>query len=53
MHAGKRFTNLKPADLEQYIGKRAQRGLKLPRGFQSVDLIRAWSDRERGPELVM
>jgi topoisomerase-4 subunit A len=48
VHAGKRFTNLKPADLETYIGKRAQRGLKLPRGFQNVDFIRAWSDRERG-----
>jgi topoisomerase-4 subunit A len=53
VHAGKRFTNLKQADLETYIGKRAQRGLKLPRGFQSVTLIRAWTDRDRGPELVM
>jgi topoisomerase-4 subunit A len=53
--AGKRYTNLKGADLENYIGKRAQRGLKLPRGFQNVSLIRAWSDRDRegGPELVM
>ena len=41
VHAGKRFTNLKPADLQQYIGKRAQRGLKLPRGFQNVDSIAA------------
>jgi topoisomerase-4 subunit A len=39
VHAGKRYTNLKPADLEHYLGKRAQRGLKLPRGFQSVSLI--------------
>ena len=54
VHAGKRYTNLKGADLEAYVGKRAQRGLKLPRGFQSVDTIRAWNDREpRGPELVM
>jgi topoisomerase-4 subunit A len=54
VHAGKRFTNLKPSDLEPYIGKRAQRGLKLPRGFQNVTLIRAFSDREpRTPELVM
>jgi topoisomerase-4 subunit A len=52
--AGKRYTNLKGADLENYIGKRAQRGLKLPRGFQNVSLIRAWSDRDReGGELVM
>ena len=54
VHSGKRFTNLKPADLETYIGKRAQRGLKLPRGFQSVDVIRTFTEREnRGPELVM
>ncbi len=54
VHAGKRFTNLKGADLETYIGKRAQRGLKLPRGFQNVSLIRSWSDRDdRAPEPVM
>jgi topoisomerase-4 subunit A len=57
VHAGKRFTNLKPSDLEPYVGKRAQRGLKLPRGFQNVDTIRAWSERERTPggngDLVM
>jgi topoisomerase IV subunit A len=55
VNAGKRFTNLKGADLDPYIGKRAQRGLKLPRGFQNVDSIRAWSERERngGGELVM
>ncbi|MFZ2493289.1 MAG: DNA topoisomerase IV subunit A [Thermoanaerobaculia bacterium] len=46
VHAGKRFTNLKGSDLEQYLGKRAQRGLKLPRGFQNVSVIRAWSDRD-------
>ena len=58
VHAGKRYTNLKPSDLETYAGKRAQRGLKLPRGFQSVSLIRAWSEREGrggngGGDLVM
>ncbi len=54
VHAGKRFTNLKGGDdLDTYLGKRAQRGLKLPRGFQNVTLIRAWTDRERSPELVM
>jgi topoisomerase-4 subunit A len=54
VHAGKRFTNLKGADLESYIGKRAQRGLKLPRGFQNVTTIRPWTDRDARPgELVM
>jgi len=55
VYAGKRFTNLKGHDLETYLGKRAQRGLKLPRGFQSVSTIRTWSDRDRTPggDLVM
>jgi len=52
VHAGKRYTNLKGADLESYIGKRAQRGLKLPRGFQNVSTIRTWNDRDRTPEPV-
>ena len=53
VHAGKRYTNLKGDDLAYYLGKRAQRGLKLPRGFQSVSAIRVWSERERPGELVM
>jgi topoisomerase-4 subunit A len=54
VHSGKRFTNLKGADLENYIGKRAQRGLKLPRGFQNVSSIRRESEPRPGqPELVM
>jgi len=36
VHAGKRYLNLKPSELDAYRGQRAQRGLKLPRGFQSV-----------------
>jgi topoisomerase-4 subunit A len=53
VQAGKRFTSLKGKDLDEYLGKRAQRGLKLPRGFQSVSLVRAWSDREgRLPDAV-
>ncbi|HKR65721.1 MAG TPA: DNA topoisomerase IV subunit A [Thermoanaerobaculia bacterium] len=53
VHAGKRYANLKGADLQTYMGKRAQRGLKLPRGFQNVSVIRAWSEREdRAPESV-
>src|SRR5438128_1844929 len=57
VHAGKRYTNLKGDDLATYAGKRAQRGLKLPRGFQNVTAVHAWNDREgrqpSGPELVM
>ncbi|MBV9495407.1 MAG: DNA topoisomerase IV subunit A [Acidobacteria bacterium] len=51
--AGKRFTNLKGHDLEPYIGKRAQRGLKLPRGFQNVTTIHAWTERDRTPPEVV
>jgi topoisomerase-4 subunit A len=50
VHAGKRHTNLKGADLTAYIGKRAQRGLKLPRGFQNVSVIRSWTERD-GPSV--
>ena len=51
--AGKRFTNLKGSDLDEYLGKRAQRGLKLPRGFQTVTSIRVWNERDRAPDVVM
>ncbi len=34
--AGKRHLSLKPSEIEAYRGQRAQRGLKLPRGFQNV-----------------
>lgn len=37
IYAGKRYLNLKLADLDAYIGKRAQRGTKLPRGFQKPE----------------
>jgi topoisomerase-4 subunit A len=39
VHAGKRHTTLKWKDLEHYYGERGRRGMKLPRGFQSVDYI--------------
>jgi len=39
VYAGKRYVTLKGDDLAQYVGKRAQRGLKLPRGFQNVHAI--------------
>ena len=37
--AGSRHTTLKRKDLDHYRGERARRGLKLPRGFQKVDLV--------------
>ncbi len=39
VYSGKRFVTIKGDDLETYVGKRAQRGLKLPRGYQSVQRI--------------
>ena len=39
INAGKRHINLKLSDLDAYKGKRAQRGAKLPRGFQNPDGI--------------
>jgi topoisomerase-4 subunit A len=37
VHAGQRHLRMKHKDLENYIGERARRGRKLPRGFQKVD----------------
>ncbi|HEY5611523.1 MAG TPA: DNA topoisomerase IV subunit A [Thermoanaerobaculia bacterium] len=39
VYAGKRYLNMRRSDLDEYLGKRAQRGLKLPRGFQSVQTV--------------
>ena len=39
LYCGQRHLTLKPADLANYAGARAQRGVKLPRGFQRVDRL--------------
>ncbi len=39
VHAGQRYLNIKWNDLENFWGERAQRGRKLPRGFQNVDRL--------------
>ena len=36
VHSGRRYLNLKPADLDSYAGARAQRGKLLPRGFRQA-----------------
>ncbi|MBJ7538479.1 DNA topoisomerase IV subunit A [Marinomonas transparens] len=36
-YAGKRFMSFTEKDLEDYLGERGRRGLKLPRGFQRID----------------
>jgi topoisomerase-4 subunit A len=37
--AGRQHMNLKPADLENYVGSRAQRGRALPRGYKNPEKI--------------
>lgn len=39
INAGKRHLKMKMNDLEHYLGERARRGNKLPRGFQKVDSV--------------
>ncbi len=39
VHAGKRYLKLKPGNLTDFMGKRGQRGRKLPRGFQNVSVL--------------
>ena len=39
VHAGQRHLRLKGKDLESYVGERARRGRRLPRGFQKVDRL--------------
>ncbi|HQW64416.1 MAG TPA: DNA topoisomerase IV subunit A [Pseudomonadota bacterium] len=41
VHSGQRHYTLKWSDLVEYGGNRAQRGGKLPRGFQRVDRLAA------------
>ncbi len=43
VYSGKRYLNLKPADFDNYVGARAQRGKFLPRGFRQVQSIVAIS----------
>ena len=37
--SGERQMTLKPADLKDYVGERAQRGALLPRGWRTVEGI--------------
>lgn len=38
-YVGKRFTSFTEKDLEEYMGERGRRGLKLSRGFQKIDRL--------------
>ncbi|MCB1748409.1 MAG: DNA topoisomerase IV subunit A [Gammaproteobacteria bacterium] len=39
IYSGNRHLTLKEADQAHYVGERARRGLKLPRGFQRVERV--------------
>jgi topoisomerase-4 subunit A len=39
VHAGKRYLNMKPSEYAPFSGARAQRGSRLPRGFQNVGAL--------------
>ncbi len=39
VYSGKRHLNMKPADIDHYIGERALRGSLLPKGFRQVQGI--------------
>lgn len=39
IYSGQRHKTLKPAELEEYLGERGRRGLKLARGFRKVDAM--------------
>jgi topoisomerase-4 subunit A len=39
IHAGKKHKTMKPEEVNEHLGERGRRGIKLPRGYQKVDRI--------------
>ena len=39
VHSGKRYLAMKPAEIDEYLGDRARRGLKLKKGYRDVRRI--------------
>ena len=39
VHSGRKYKVMKPDEVDSYYGERGRRGLKLPRGYRSVDLL--------------
>ncbi|MBT8127975.1 MAG: DNA topoisomerase IV subunit A [Gammaproteobacteria bacterium] len=39
VHAGKKYKNMKPDEVDGYYAERGRRGLKLPRGYRNVDRL--------------
>jgi len=44
IHAGKQHMRLKPADIDVYLGARAQRGRALPKGYRRPEAINVATD---------
>jgi topoisomerase-4 subunit A len=44
IHAGKQHMRLKPADIDVYLGERAQRGRALPKGYRRPEAINVAMD---------
>ena len=44
IHAGKQHMRLKPADIDVYLGERAQRGRALPKGYRRPEAINVATD---------
>ena len=39
VHSGKKYKVMKADEVDSYYGERGRRGLKLPRGYRSVDRL--------------
>ena len=50
VHSGKRYYQIKKSDLEHFQGARAQRGGRLPRGFQNVTALEVVGERSTDSE---
>ena len=37
VHSGRKYKVMKPDEVDSYYGERGRRGLKLPRGYRSVE----------------
>ena len=53
LYAGKRHFRLVFGNLENFLGTRAQRGKRLPRGFQNVDEVIVEKPVQKGEEPTM
>jgi topoisomerase-4 subunit A len=48
VHAGRKYKVMKPDEVDSYYGERGRRGLKLPRGYRSVERLHV--EQKAAPE---